>query len=86
MSLPSRAIFYTDDLKEIYRAFVNCGWICDRNTITRVLEELEKANAFPEEWGYIDLYGFRFSNDEVQKILDIGKLWRNKIKERENER
>jgi hypothetical protein len=61
MSLPSYATFYYKG-EEVKKLFVNCGWICNRETIERSINRalqdyyMNKDNEVVE-WDEVKAYG-----------------------------
>jgi hypothetical protein len=64
MSLPSVVIFYKDE-KEIKRAFINCGWVCNQNTLKNAIKRslIDCGEAF--EWDIAEAYGVKITETEV---------------------
>lgn len=68
MSLPSIVIFYKNGV-EIERVFINCGWICNINTVKN---GIKRALIGHDEldWDIAEAYGMSISKDEfVQEDL-----------------
>ena len=59
MSLPSYATFYYEG-EEVKKLFVNCGWICNRQTIESSINEALRQHAYSNEsfeWDEVKAYG-----------------------------
>lgn len=75
MSLPYYAIIFNND-EEVGHQFVNCGWFTSPDSITGLLKN---EIIFPDEWDTIFLYGVFYTKEEVKKILEIDKMWQEKL-------
>ena len=64
MSLPSTVIFYKDG-NEIKRAFINCGWFCNPNTVKRGIKQTLINCGEVFEWDVAEAYGMKISKIEV---------------------
>jgi hypothetical protein len=64
MSLPNVVVFYKNG-NEIKRAFINCGWICNPNTVKSAIKRtlIDCCEVF--EWDVAEAYGMKISKIEV---------------------
>lgn len=64
MSLPSYVIFYKDG-NEIKRAFINCGWFCNPDTVKSAIKRtlIDCGDTF--KWDIAEAYGMQISKTEV---------------------
>ena len=64
MSLPSVVIFYKDE-NEIKRAFINCGWFCNPNTVKNAIKRtlIDCGEVF--DWDVAEAYGMKISKTEI---------------------
>lgn len=63
MSLPSIVVFYKDG-EVIKRSFINCGWICNIDTIKSAIKRtLEIEKDF--EWDDAEAYGIKITKTDL---------------------
>jgi len=63
MSLPSVVLFYKGD-EEVKRLFINCGWICNTNTIkSGIKRSLYGIEDF--DWDIAKAYGLTIKKEDL---------------------
>ena len=62
MSLPSIVIFYKNGV-EIEREFINCGWICNTNTVKNGIKRALIGHEI--DWDIAKAYGMEISKDDL---------------------
>lgn len=64
MSLPSVVVFYKDE-NEVKRAFINCGWFCNPDTVKRAIKRtlIECDEVF--DWDVAEAYRMKISKADV---------------------
>ena len=78
MSLPTYAVFYFEE-KKVASVFVNCGWHCSPESVTRVIKDIRKEGKFPDEWDKVLLYNALYTKEEIQQILLTDSIWQDKL-------
>ena len=66
MSLPSVVIFYKED-KEVKRLFINCGWICNEETVKNGVKAslVFHDHDHDFEWDVVKAYGMSFTKKDL---------------------
>jgi len=64
MSSPSIVIFYKNG-KKVKKAFINCGWFCDPNTVKRAIKQtlIDCNEVF--EWDVAKAYKMEFNKTDI---------------------
>lgn len=67
MSLPSVVVFYKNEI-EVKREFINCGWICNPNTIkSGIKRTLSFCESF--DWDVAEAYGLKISKEDFEEVF-----------------
>lgn len=61
MSLLNIVTFYKDGIK-IRTEFINCGWICNPETIASALKRTISMSSEKFDWDYAEAYGTIITN------------------------